>query len=492
MKIFSAERTRELDAYTIASESIYPIDLMERASHAFVDWFRGKFGWEKPVQVFCGNGNNGGDGLAIARILTQKGYEVSVFVVQNASKASADFLVNLDRLRPYLNATVLDSLTDFPVVEKSSIVVDALLGSGLSRPVSGFVKELILHINASGAVTVSVDIASGLKADTSNHPGDCIVEPDYTVSFQLPKLAFMMPQNEPFTGAWTTVDIRLSRAFIEHEVTPYQYVDEAHIRSITKKRQRFSHKGTFGHALIIAGSYGKIGAAVLAGKACLRSGAGLITLSIPRCGYHIMQSVFPEAMVVTDPEPDLISDYPDLSKYASVGVGPGLGTAAATVSALHRLLSEYRGPLVLDADALNILAAQSDWLDILPENSILTPHPKEFERLAGESSDHFSRLEKLRKFASRYRVIVCLKGANTAIALPDGSVFFNSTGNAGMATAGSGDVLTGMITGLLAQGYRPEDAAILGVYKHGMAGDKASEIRSEASIIATDIIDTIR
>ncbi len=491
MKILSAERIRQLDAYTISSESIASADLMERAAQAFVGWFCARFGSGHPVSVFCGPGNNGGDGLAIARLLSGKGYSLEVFTVTDGAKVSPDSAINLDRLRAQLRVNSI-SAGDLPAIGEDRIVIDALLGSGLSRPVQGLMGEVISHINASGARVVSVDIASGLRVDTANAPSDLIIRPEATVSFQLPKLSFLMPRNEAFTGKWEVVDIGLSREFIEAEQTSYFYTDELVVKELTRKRPKFSHKGTFGHALIIAGSYGKIGAAFLAGKACLRSGAGLLTLNLPGCGYQVLQSSLPEAMVTADPEDRFISALPDTGMYSAIGAGPGLGRNEATVQMLDRLLTGYRGPLVLDADALNILSEHPRLLDKLPEHTVLTPHPKEFERLAGPAEDHFRRLDKLRDFAARHQVIVCLKGANTAVALEDGRVFFNSTGNPGMATGGTGDVLTGIITGLLAQGYAPGHAAVLGVYKHGEAGDRAARARSEAALLASDIIEELR
>lgn len=492
MKILSAERIRKLDAYTIAEESITSVDLMERAARAFVVWFCQRFENSNPVSIFCGRGNNGGDGLAIARLLSGKAYSVEVFILERGKGASEDFLTNLDRLAGHLSPKSIDSADTVPEISCHSIVIDALIGSGLSRSVSGLMGEVILAVNASSATVVSVDLASGLNTDGANQPDDIIVRPDYTVAFQLPKLSFFLPQNEAFVGEWFTVDIGLSAGFIANEHTNTHYADTVLIESLIRSRPRFSHKGTFGHALLIAGSYGKVGAAFLAGKACLRSGVGLLSISLPNCGYQIMQTSLPEAMVIADGDDRLISQLPDLTPYSAIGVGPGLGKSSETVDVLTHLLSSYSGPLVVDADALNIIAENNALLALLPTGTILTPHPKEFERLAGKSDNHFQRLEQARAFAVRYRVIVCLKGANTAVVLTDGTVYFNSTGNSGMATGGSGDVLTGMITGLLAQGYSPEHAALVGVFKHGKAGDRAAQVRSEASIIASDIIDAIR
>jgi NAD(P)H-hydrate epimerase len=261
------------------------------------------------------------------------------------------------------------------------------------------------------------------------------------------------------------------------------------IKPMMHKRRKYDHKGTFGHALLIAGSYGKMGAAILTAKACLRSGVGLVHAHIPKAGYEIMQTAVPEAMLSMDRYDHYFSALPELDMYHAVGAGPGLGMEKQSQMALKLLIQECQQNMVFDADALNILAENKTWLPFLPQGTILTPHPKEFQRLAGHWKDDFEKLDILRNFCSKYHVYLVLKGAHTATCFPDGKIYFNSTGNPGMATAGSGDVLTGMITGLLAQGYTPGQAAVIGVFIHGLAGDLAMKEKGMESLIAGDIIE---
>lgn len=491
MKILNVKQIRALDAYTIENEPVSSLDLMERASKAFVRWFCEQFINTRPVAVFCGKGNNGGDGLAIARILSTNSYDVQVFVIEYTDNASADFQSNFVRLRDHLQPVSISANNALPTLAANVICIDALLGSGLSRPAEGLLANIIYSLNALPNKIVSVDIASGLYTDKANQKGDPIIEPNFTVSFQLPKLAFMMPQNAKFVGSWHIVDIGLNEDFINATDTPYHYTDKLTAEKLIKPRDKFSHKGTFGHALLMAGSYGKMGAAVLSGKACLRSGVGLLTMHIPSCGYDIIQISIPEAMAVTDPDEKHLTEIMDLASYSAVGIGPGIGKEASTVKVIEKLLDNIKVPLIIDADALNILSENGHLLEKLPENTVLTPHPKEFQRVAGDSKDEFERLQTGIAFAKRYKVIICLKGANTAVILANGEVHFNSTGNPGMATGGTGDVLTGVVTSLLAQKYEPVQAAILGVYEHGLAGDRAAEVKGQSALIASDLVDNL-
>jgi hydroxyethylthiazole kinase-like uncharacterized protein yjeF len=491
MKIFNVEQIRSLDAYSIENETISSLDLMERASNAFIRWFCNQFVNTRPVGIFCGKGNNGGDGLAIARILCIHSYDVKVYIAEYGSNATPDFQNNLERLKNHLQPESIQHINDFPSISSNAICIDALLGSGLSRPVNGLLAEIIGSLNKLANNLVSVDIASGLYADKPNAKDDTIIEPDFTVSFQLPKLAFMLPQNATYVGDWHLVDIGLSGDYIRKTTTSLHYTDKQAAETLIKPRQKFSHKGTYGHALLIAGSFGKMGAAVLSGKACLRSGVGLLTMHSPGCGYDIIQISIPEAMAEMDDNHKNISQLPELDSYSSIGIGPGIGQDATTVKVIEQLLETTKVPLIIDADGLNILSQNRSLLDKLPENTILTPHPKEFQRLVGESSNEYERLEIGKQFARNHKVIICLKGANTAVILPNGDIHFNSTGNAGMATGGTGDVLTGIITSLLAQKYEPQQAAILGVYEHGLAGDRAADQKGQSALIASDVVDCL-
>lgn len=489
MKILNVNQIRALDAYTIENEPISSLDLMERASKAFVRWFCDQFVNTRPVAIFCGKGNNGGDGLAIARILSMNSYDIQVYIIDYTDKASADFQSNLARLKERLQPIHISKSDLFPTLSPHVICIDALLGSGLSRPADGLLADTIHFLNSLSNKLVSVDIASGLYVDQVNQEGDPIIQPKFTISFQLPKLAFMMPQNAKFVGSWHLVDIGLNEEFIKNAETPYHFTDKAAAEKLIKPRSKFSHKGTFGHALLMAGSFGKMGAAVLSGKACLRSGVGLLTMHIPACGYDIIQISLPEAMAITDENEKHLSEVKDLDSYSAIGIGPGVGKEPNTVKALEKLLDNIKTPLVIDADALNILSENRHLLDKLPEKAVLTPHPKEFQRLAGESNDEFERLQIDINFAQKHKVTICLKGANTAVIQPSGKVHFNSTGNPGMATGGTGDVLTGIVTSLLAQKYTPEEATILAVYQHGLAGDRAAEQHGQSALIASDLVE---
>jgi ADP-dependent NAD(P)H-hydrate dehydratase / NAD(P)H-hydrate epimerase len=490
MKILTCEQIRRVDQFTINHEPVFSVDLMERAAAAAFLWLKEHFGKFGKVKIFVGPGNNGGDGLAIARMLADEGIDVSVYVFSAIEKLSPDAFVNYNRLvlQGKVELLIIDSPV-FPEILEDDIVIDALFGSGLSRPLDGWAAQIVERINQHNAVVVSIDIPSGLFGeDNAHNKSDTIVKADYTLTFQMPKLAFFFAENADYVGNLSMLDINLSREAIGMEDSFYSLNMPADISALLKKRGQFSHKGIFGHALLIAGSYGKMGAAVLASGACLRTGVGLLTVQIPKVGYDIMQISIPEAMVVADSDNFQISEMPATEKFSSVGIGPGIGTSEPTASVLLNIISNTKAPMVLDADALNILSLHPEWIRKLPPNSIITPHPREFDRIAGPSVNGYERHLKQMEFSKINSVIVILKGAYTSITSPDGYCYFNPTGNPGMATAGSGDVLTGIVLSLLAQGYKPIDAACLGVYLHGLAGDLAVENLSEEALIASDII----
>ena len=491
MKILPVEKIREADTYTIANEPIADIELMERAAGQLFRWITKRVDSSHRFFVFAGPGNNGGDGLALSRLLTDAGYKVNVYVVRYSDKTSDSFQKNWDRFE-VIGKKMLHNLKEnnpFPEILEDDVLVDALFGSGLTRPVKDFPGEVIDMMNTTPALKIAIDVPSGLFADVSSKALDGeIVRADYTLSFQFPKLAFLLPENDAFVGRWHVLDIGLHPDFIRSVPVRNFYSTRQDAAVILKSRKKFSHKGTYGHALLIAGSYGKMGAAILTAHAALRSGVGLLHVHIPKVGYSIMQTALPEAMLSIDRYENYFSDIPELSMYNAIGIGPGLGTQHQSQMALKLLIQQFKLPMVFDADALNILAENKTWLAFLPHYSLLTPHPKEFERLAGKWNDDFERLQKQREFAEKYQLVVVLKGAYTSICTPRGDCYFNSTGNPGMATAGSGDVLTGILTSLLAQGYASVEAAILGVYLHGLAGDIAAKKLSEEAMIAGDII----
>lgn len=486
MKLLSSTQIKEWDQYTIQNEPISSIDLMERASQTFVHWFISIYkDTNTPVDIFCGNGNNGGDGLAIARLLRDRFYVVSVHVLKFAKHDSLDFEINLKRVKLQSEIKLHFINEVIPQVPESSIIIDSLMGIGINKPVNGELKDLIKAINQLPNKKISVDIPSGLPSEGSAI-GETIC-PDFIYTFQLPKISFFMQDNYAYCPSWVVGDIHLNPIFLSNVVTNCYLMDHNLIRSLYKIRQKFQHKGSFGHAMIIAGSKGKIGAAILATKACLRSGGGLVTVCIPEIGVEIIHETIPEAMVLSTGFQCLNSCPEHLDDY-TLGIGPGLGMDHKTIKALSNILYSTSKPIVIDADALNIIANQPTLLDILPKNSILTPHPREFERLFGKTNTESQRLAFAKAKAKKYQIFIILKGAQTRIFTPDGIEYINTTGNPGMATAGSGDVLTGILTGLLSQKYTPLNAAILGVYLHGLAADLALEVQSQESLLATDII----
>jgi NAD(P)H-hydrate epimerase len=493
MKILSIEQVRKADEYTIKNEPIASIDLMERAGKRCFKWIRKKFDHTCRVLIFCGPGNNGGDGLVVARQMANEGCEVRTVVVKFTDNFSEDFKINLDRLKETGSTVqVLDSIEGIPDMVNKDLVVDAIFGSGLSRPVKGFPAEVIKKINQSDAITVSIDIPSGLYADKAVDAKDpAIIMADHTISFQFPKLAFMFPGNAEYVGEWHVEPIGLLPEYIKNADTKNYYLDKDLASSIYRPRGKFTHKGNYGHALLIAGGYGKMGAAVLAAKACLNTGAGLVHTHVPVKGYSIIQTAVPDAMVSIDPNDEYFSEVPDLAHYNAIGTGPGLGFAEQTKNALKLLIQNTQVPIVFDADALTILGENKTWIPFVPKLSIFTPHPKEFSRLVGSWKDDFERLAKQREFSVKYTAYVVLKGAHTSVTCPDGSCYFNSTGNPGMATGGSGDVLTGMILSLLAQNYNPKHAALLGVYLHGLAGDLAARKYGMEAVTASLMTDFI-
>lgn len=492
MKILKAQQIRAWDQYTMLHEPISSVDLMERAAQRCFEWLDNN-GWlVHSFVIFCGKGNNGGDGLAIARMLAERGCSVSVHILEFGHKGTEDFQTNLARLHQYpaVDIHFVQDENNFHRLPADAIIIDALFGSGLSRPLDGITAKLVEHINKSGCTIIAIDVPSGMSVDHSSK-GNTTIKANHTLSFQCYKPAFLVAENASFIGDVDILDIGLLAEYLSTITVNLEVVDSSIIRSIYKPRNRFAHKGNFGHAMIIAGSYGKIGAAVLSSKACLRSGIGLLTCFVPKCGYEILQTALPEAMLMTDTNNSILTRIDDdTSKYDAIGIGPGIGTASETRIAVKEILSSYKKPMVIDADALNGLAMEKK-LPSLPPGSILTPHPKEFERLFGESKNDFDRIEKALMNAKLLNCLIVLKGHHTFIATPSGKGYFNNTGNAGMATAGSGDVLTGMITGLLAQGYPSEETAILSVYLHGLAGDIAAEKFSQEAMIADDIIENI-
>ncbi|MGI4735123.1 MAG: NAD(P)H-hydrate dehydratase [Janthinobacterium lividum] len=503
MKILTAAQIRQLDQATIREQHTTSTELMERAATAVAAWLlRHHDPHQTPdTLLLCGPGNNGGDGLALARLLYRAGYAVRVALLP-AEKYSDDYQHN-HHVLPHLIPVQELRADALPPLQPTTLVVDALFGTGLTRPLAGLAAAVVEHLNASAAQVVAIDLPSGLLADAPQPDAAApVVRAQHTVSFGPPKLAFLLPQNAEFVGEWHSEDIRLSQPFMEQADTPWHFTQLLPLPPAAwphesptlpeirlPKRAKFGYKNTFGHALLLAGSRGKMGAAVLASGGCLRGGVGLLTVRVPGDGYDIIQTTRPEAMCLPDPQPDFLSELPDLTPYQAIGIGPGLGQEDASRAVLERLLREARVPLVIDADALNLLGTHRELLDLLPSDTVLTPHLGEFARLTEKTKDDYHRLDLLREFAQRHRCIVVLKGAYTATATPDGQVYFNGTGNPGMGTGGSGDVLTGLMLALRAdQRLDAVLAARLAVLAHGHAGDLAAAAMGEAGLIAGDLV----
>lgn len=483
--VLSAAQIRAADAYTIENEPIRSIDLMERASQAFVNKFSELTDQGMPVTIISGIGNNGGDGLAIARILLEAGRDVEIYVVGNFKKGSDDFSTNLKRLEKTHTINLIEESGQIPDWTANRIYIDGLFGSGLSRPVEGLYAAVVKALNASGGIIFSIDVPSGLFADSPTS-GDAIIKARYTFSFQSPKLAFFHPQSAPYVGKWHVLDIGLNKPFMDGLGAKDFLTEQGEIS--LPNREVFDHKGTAGRMLLVAGSKGKMGAATLSAMAAMRSGCGLLFVHTPGCGLDVVQVNVPEAMVIVDAHMEVTTEVLPEEHIDAVVVGPGIGTGQLTQKALSQLVLRWSDPMVLDADAINIVSQNPGLLEALPPETILTPHPGEFTRLVGPWRDDFEKLEKLRDFCKRQQLNVVLKGAFSVVCNTSGEIFFNPTGNPGMATAGSGDVLTGVVGALLAQGLPPFEALRSAVYLHGLAGDLASPHVGEISLIASDIV----
>ena len=489
--ILPVGKIRDWDRFTIENEPIKSIDLMERASNVFVRWLiENKTHSDNKILVLASKGNNGGDGLAVARLLIDRAFDVDIMVADIQIKNSPDFETNRKRLiEKQIKIEYIQKNTAIPSFQKYSLIIDALFGSGLERPINGFWAQLVKTVNNSGKRIYSIDLPSGMYADK---PVDGeVIKCDHCLSFEAPKLGMLLPDNSEHIEKWVYKSIGLQSGYLSTIDSDTFFIEKKDIKHRIKHRNRFDHKGNFGHALIAGGSKGMIGAPVLASKACLRTGAGLATALIPDIGYNIIQTTVPEVITLSGFGDDFLSAVPDINRFSAIGIGPGMGINEMTNKFLSDFLNVVKVPIVIDADALNILASRKDLMDKIPKKSVLTPHPGEFSRMFGASINGFERLKLLREKAKELDLYIILKGRYTAIASPESIVYFNSSGNAGMATAGSGDVLTGMITSLLAQGYSSLDSCLIGVYLHGIAGEIGASHTGLNSLIASDITDNI-
>ncbi len=495
LPVLTADQMRQADQQAIRDEPIASIDLMERAARACCAWI----GHHVPLAsqpvfaILCGPGNNGGDGLAIARLLFQAGHTVRVFLVPSEKGLSPEAAANLERLKTTaVPIVLLEAEAVLPLLAEHEVVVDALFGTGLDRKLQGAYRALIMALNALPNKVVSIDMPSGLFAeDNSTNDPKAIVQADDVLTFECPKLALLLPENAPFVGHLHILPIGLDKVFMASLKSPYHLVETSDPPTWMPLRHRADHKGHHGHALLVAGRRGSMGAAVLAAKAAARSGVGLLTVHVPNGTEGILHATVPEAMLSIDSSAECVTQLPGTGHFTATGMGPAIGQDKETANLLKRLIQDPPGPLIVDADALNILSDNKTWLAFLPNTSILTPHPKEFDRLTEKAASGFERLQRARAFAQRFGVVLVLKGAYTAVCSRDGQVYFNPTGNPGMAKGGSGDVLTGIITGLVAQGLPSLPAAQLGVYVHGLAGDLAAEELGMDGMLPSDLVERL-
>lgn len=494
MKILSCTQQREADAYTIEHNSILSINLMEKAAGLITDAICKRWDKSHRMVVFAGPGNNGGDAVAVARMLHLKNYQVQVILFNITGVLSDDCLTNVKRLQEcgFTNYTEVSSQFDPPKLISNDVVIDGLFGAGINKPLSGGFAAVVQYINASQAKVVSIDMPSGLMGeDNSRNIRQNIIKADLTLTIHMPKLSFLFAENEDITGEWEVLDIGINREYENNAESNYEITEMNDVKKMLRPRKKFAHKGSFGHGVLIAGSYGMGGAAVLAARSCMKCGIGLLTIHTPVCNHQLLQMSIPEAMTQDDIDERFFAEPIELDNYQALGIGPGLGQEDFTAQAIIDQISSSYIPTVIDADALNAFSSNRNYLNRIPKKSILTPHVKELERLVGRCSNTFERIQKAKDLASYLHCYIVLKGAWTVVITPEGKCYFNPTGNPGMATAGSGDVLTGILTSLLAQGYTPEEACRLGTYIHGLAGDIAAERNGEISMSATDIVNAL-
>ena len=494
--ILKSDQINKIDAHTIQNEPISSYDLMERASTICFEEIYNNFlekDFNGTIHIFCGLGNNGGDGLVIARKLHQIGKEIKIYSLFWGQNRSFDYKKNEKKINELnLKIEIIKNDSHQFLIDKNDIVVDAIWGTGLSRPIKNFASNIIKRINNYSSNIISIDIPSGLSVEHNfKIQKDAIINAKITLTFEFPKLSFLLPETGNFVGDFKILQIGLDKEFIKKQKTNHYFLNEEDIKSIIKTREKFCHKGDFGHSLIIAGSIGKLGALLLATRACLKSGAGLVTAQVPGCGYNLVQQSIPEVMVIKDSGEFFLESLIDVEKFSSIGIGPGINKKKITLKLINNLLENFKSPIVIDADAINIISENKVLLKKIPNNSILTPHVGEFRRLVGNWENDIERQNKLRAFAIKNGFYVILKGPYTSIGCPCGKVFYNSSGNPGMATAGSGDILVGILTSLLSQKYSSKEAAIIGVYIHGLSGDLAQKKYGQISLNASDIINNI-
>ena len=540
MKILTGKDIREADLYTIEHEPVASIELMERAALALeaeiaaaAETTEGqKTAAEAPEYlIIAGKGNNGGDGLAVARLLRGRFGDtrsISVILPAAPDHLSPDCRLNMHLLPAgisifsFADGHITADGSEVPpeqLFRRNTVVVDAILGTGVTGAVRGAALQAIRLVNEHSRrcrMVISIDMPSGLPTEPRNREeaaGADVIAADLTLTIEFPKLSLLLPETGRYAGRLRTVHIGLDKEFIDSRESAYAAVDAAYVSTLLRPRGEFDHKGTHGHALVIAGSAEYMGAAILCTGAALRSGCGLVSAHIPAAGRTAMLISHPAAIISADEAPVFSSLPADLGKYSAVAVGPGIGRSEAAAAALEKLLvclPQHPGirTAVLDADALNIISERPEMLAMIPEGSVLTPHVGELSRLlraAGSRGlledvapagapwrDDLHKVALVRQFCARLKSVIVLKGAHTMVCSPDGRCFFNMSGNPGMAKGGSGDVLTGLVAGLAARGYDSLSAAILGVWFHGLAGDVAASLRGMEAMNAEDILENIR
>lgn len=494
LSIYTTAQIRQIDADTIQLEGILSAELMQRAAFGLFERIKTHITAEKSILVLAGPGNNGGDALVLSRLMLEAGFRLRCILLSGNKQLSKDCALNAEKLQAlYPSSFVLKAgPEDLEKEPQTDFIIDGLFGSGLNRALEGNFARIVHWLNKQKAIRISIDLPSGLYGENNRtNIRENIVHSDLVLGIQFPRLAFVLPENEDYIKEWELSSLNFHPQAIGRQEVHYSLVEQTDFRAILRNRKKFSHKGHYGHGLLIAGSAGMSGAAILAGRAALRAGLGLLNIRVPSAVYTCVQTAIPEAMVSIDPvsENSFSSlENLDTDSFTAIAIGPGLGTGQNQTQALKALLQQTKLPLVIDADGLNILAGEPALLKLLPPGSILSPHPKEFDRLAGKSTCGYERLEKARAIAIKHQICLILKGHYSCSIFPDGSCHFNNTGNAGMATAGSGDVLSGILLSLLAQGYSPAQTCLLGVYLHGLSGDLALKEQSEESLMAGDLI----
>lgn len=496
MKLFTNEQIRTIERSTIETEGVLPAEIIERVAEGVADEIASRWRPSKPTIVFAGPGNNGADALASARLLYERGFRPSVYLFNiGGDKLSVECIAARDRLlqsTPDIDFIEVTSRFTPPEISQSHLVVDGLFGAGLREELRGGFMSLVQYINEEHPTVVSIDLPSGMFGDWNPRiVNRNTIHATLTLAIQFPRLCFFMEDNAELVGEWKTIDVGLSQQAISSLPAEFCLVEKRDIHRRLRRRKEFCSKADFGSAILYAGSYGMMGAAQLAARGALRGGVGKLTVCAPKCGYQILQTTVPEALYRNNRGDMILTEIHPERDFSAIAIGPGIGTNEITVKALEDFLSAIDKPVVLDADALNCIALRPAMLNTIPILSVLTPHAGEFDRMFGPQPSSEARLRKAIEMAKFYNIIIILKGRYTAIVRPDGKIYFNSSGCPGMATAGSGDVLTGLLTAMMAQGYPAEIASIIAVYIHGVAGEMAQAKQGEYGVTAGDIADNI-